>query len=527
MLLLDGQEGSLALDAILVTAISGAQKLGLHQLGNARLQVSAPSTSSPEDGSITAMDPPHIRTEVGVRVWWALVMRDWSRGQALGYYSIYPSQFSTRMPLHINDEDLYPTTSTVDRYDCITERPRSEFTMLSYTVHALEIAGFARECVDLRGSLRQAQAVQQQQGIDQGAKIRSHLNKKYEKFLAGLPSHFRLGSSVGLTSTGRLQAIPVHRWMLHQQLWALFLRLHRANLSTQDGRAACQLLAQNVISTQTQIQARCAVCGSLASNEIQLFNAGLVLLLDLLSSSMRKNDDETSSQLSRLMTRDKIRDAIELLRTQSHAKVSAFPQEPQSESTNASIQQRSVAALEVLIKLEEDSSSANEESLVDNLPYSPLGGQTTRLEPRARQSLKDKVMDVVKALQGKALNVTAETEQASPNSISAAEVFMPFTSAIHEFQDIDVLPVLSNDPSCNFWQFLDLTSTQPQTESDSFSPTVGLQSFVDSTAFGTSAGTAPPLIDFETLESADMFSNTEGAFGTHMSPPSFRGDHQI
>lgn len=32
MLLLDAQEGSLALDAILVTAFSGAQKLGLHRL---------------------------------------------------------------------------------------------------------------------------------------------------------------------------------------------------------------------------------------------------------------------------------------------------------------------------------------------------------------------------------------------------------------------------------------------------------------------------------------------------------------
>lgn len=33
-------------------------------------------------------------------------MRDWTRGQALGYYIIQPSQFSTRLPLHINDEDF-------------------------------------------------------------------------------------------------------------------------------------------------------------------------------------------------------------------------------------------------------------------------------------------------------------------------------------------------------------------------------------------------------------------------------------
>ena len=69
MLLLDGQEGSLALDAVLVTAISGAQKLGLHRLGDARLQAYASPTSSTENGSSTSTEPPHIRTEIGIRIW--------------------------------------------------------------------------------------------------------------------------------------------------------------------------------------------------------------------------------------------------------------------------------------------------------------------------------------------------------------------------------------------------------------------------------------------------------------------------
>lgn len=69
MLLLDGQEGSLALDAILVTAISGAQKLGLHRLGDARLEASTSPTSSSEDGSSTSTEPPRIRTEIGIRIW--------------------------------------------------------------------------------------------------------------------------------------------------------------------------------------------------------------------------------------------------------------------------------------------------------------------------------------------------------------------------------------------------------------------------------------------------------------------------
>lgn len=68
MLLLDGQEESWALDAILVTAISEAQRLGLHQLGNARLEASASPMPSFED-DLTATEPPCIRTEIGIRIW--------------------------------------------------------------------------------------------------------------------------------------------------------------------------------------------------------------------------------------------------------------------------------------------------------------------------------------------------------------------------------------------------------------------------------------------------------------------------
>ena len=69
MLLLDGQEESLALDAILVTAISGAQKLGLHRLGDAKLGASAPLISSFQSSSPISAEPSQVRTEIGVRIW--------------------------------------------------------------------------------------------------------------------------------------------------------------------------------------------------------------------------------------------------------------------------------------------------------------------------------------------------------------------------------------------------------------------------------------------------------------------------
>lgn len=69
MLLLDAQEGPLALDAILVTAISGAQKLGLYRLGDSRLEVFVSLTSSSEERPSTSTEPSHIRTEIGIRIW--------------------------------------------------------------------------------------------------------------------------------------------------------------------------------------------------------------------------------------------------------------------------------------------------------------------------------------------------------------------------------------------------------------------------------------------------------------------------
>ena len=364
-------------------------------------------------------------------------MRDWARGQTLMYNSIHPTQFNTRMPLHINDDDLCSTTLRVNVHGHITERPRSEYTMLSYTIHTLEIALFARESSDLRGK-----------ETSEGARMRNHLTQKYENFVAGLPSYFRLGSNVGLTSTGPMAAIPVQRWMLHQQCWGLFLRLHRGSLSSQNGRTFCQLLAQNIISTQAQIQARCAVCGSLSTNETQLVNAAIVLLVDLLFSSKYNGADPSSVQLRRLMTRDKIREAIELLRTQSGAENFPSPQNPQADRITASAQ-RSVIALEALMKLDREESGDDRNTSGANSTQNRVGGQEVSSGDGARQPLKIRVMNIMEALQEDAKNAAA-MEQAGSNSFSDPDMSMPLPTITDRFQDLDLLPVLSNDPNNNF-----------------------------------------------------------------------------
>ena len=446
-------------------------------------------------------------------------MRDWSRGQALDYYSIHPSQFNTRVPLHINDDDLCPTTLAINVHGYITERPRSEFTMLSYTVHALEIAAFARESIDLRGPFSQAP---RQEKTTEGAKMRHHLNKQYENFVAGLPSYFRLGSTMGLTSTGPMAAIPVQRWMLHQQLWSLFLRLHRASLSSQDGRSSCQLLAQNIISSQGQIQARCAVCGSLSTSETQLFNAAIVLILDLLFSSKHKGVDCSGAQLSRLMTRDKIREAIELLRTRNGLEGPPSLQDPQLEQDKASTR-RSFLALEALMRLEEEESDNNEEGngakSTGNRPGGQ-GGQGVRSDSNARKSLKNKVMDTLDSLQGNTLNASTTAEEANLNSIFALDMSMPLATTTGGFQDFDVLPMLSNDPGYDFWQSLEIATPKSPTENGYFSATADMQNLSGLVPLRQSSGAAQSLSSFGTPEFGDVYSNIDGTRVIHASPSS-------
>ena len=399
-------------------------------------------------------------------------MRDWSKAQDLNYYSIHPSQFNTRRPLHINDEDLCATTLSIDVLGHVSERHRSEFTMLSYTVHALEIANFTRESIDLCAPL---DLVQRQEETNGFGKMRTHLNKKYENFVAGLPSCFRLGSTMGLTSTGPMAAMPVQRWMLHQQLWNLLLRLHRASLLSSDGRTSCLLLAQNIISTQAQIQVRCAVCGSLSTSETQLFNAATVLLVDLLFSSEYRDADCSSAQLSRLMARDKIREAIDLLQGRSGAEGPPSLADPLSERVKASAQ-RSIIALEALMKLEEDESGSDGKSSRANSTKNGLEGQVAGINSSENTSLKTKVMDILEALQGNAKTAALAREQASSISFFEPGMFMPLPTITNGFQDLDVLPVLSNDPSLDLWHFLDFTDYGSPPE---FSEE--LQTLVDST----------------------------------------------
>ncbi|KAJ5736621.1 uncharacterized protein N7483_001746 [Penicillium malachiteum] len=374
---------------VLATVITGARRLGLHRLGD------APLNASTSPYGFAATEPSHIRTDIGIRIWWTLVLRDWSRGQALGYYTVRHSHFNTRMPLHINDDDLIQACSK------ISERPRSEFTMLSCTIHALELSIIVRESIDIEDSGNEASL------------RRQHLNERYEKYVADLPSYFRLGSAVELTAMGPMAAIPVQRFMVHQQLWSLLLRLHRATLSSPMGRASCQQLAHNIINTQAQIQARCTVCDSLSINETQLFNATVVLVLGLLFDSPPNH----------------IREAIELLRS----KISLGPsiEGTTSQDPHQSSASRSVLALEALMKLEENG----------------LSEQSNK-----NRSIHSQVVEVLKTLN----NPIAQADSSILRPLTMRNNPLALSiSTSYNVSDLDVMPIVSNQLSPNLWDFLD------------------------------------------------------------------------
>ncbi|KAJ5239601.1 hypothetical protein N7468_004220, partial [Penicillium chermesinum] len=417
MLLLDSKDRPLELDALLGTAISGARKLGLHNLGDAKVYMPDPASSF-SDSRTNATS--HVRTEVGIRIWWALVVRDWSRGHSLGYYSIHPSHFNTRVPLHINDDDMNIPWQ-IERPP-VTERPRPEFTMLSYTRYAIDIAILARESIDAQNaSMREPQATGTQK----------KLSKKHEKFLHDLPAHFKPENTLGLGSAGLLAAVPVHKWMLHQQLWSLFLRLHRGNLSS-DSRAACRLVAQNIITTYAQMRQRCTVCGSLSLGTKQLFNAAALLLLDMLFAVHSNTSQSAEVSLGEVVVKDKIKEAVGLLKMHC-----SEPGDTIGLQRARSHNERCALVLEALLDLEKDAEiyGSNSEN------------RSSQLLSRIKRKVAEVCSDVST---GDTTAGSSESPTLSNSNITSSLLNIDNNS----WEELDVLPIASNDSDWDFWQFM-------------------------------------------------------------------------
>ncbi|GAK62167.1 uncharacterized protein PAN0_001d0365 [Moesziomyces antarcticus] len=247
--------------ALLRIAITNAQEMGLHRLGDLDKQ---PKPNEPSSKV--------IRREIAKRIWWALVFRDWSAtGTGCSKdYIIRAEHFNTPLPGNYNDEDLMITPLPAPR-------PREEFTEMSYVLSNLEFGMVVKEDVDVRfrrelhaatnGGDRRLTCVEAQR-----------LDVLYRGVLENAPSYFKVGSEIG-----RVTCIEVQRWLLQQAVFSKLLRIHRPNLSSRkESRTNCVLLARSILDMQKKIRSRCTVIDRLWVNLMQSFSAAIVLALHLL-----------------------------------------------------------------------------------------------------------------------------------------------------------------------------------------------------------------------------------------------------
>ncbi len=271
--------------ALLRIAITNAQEMGLHRLGDLDKQ---PRPNEPSSKV--------IRREIAKRIWWALVFRDWSAtGTGCSKdYIIRAEHFNTPLPGNYNDDDLMVTPLP-------PPRPREEFTEMSYVLSNLEFGMVVKEDVDVR--FRRELHVATNGGDRRLACAEAaRLDVMYRGVLENAPSFFRVGSEIG-----RVTCIEVQRWLLQQAVFSKLLRIHRPNLSSRkESRTNCVLLARSILDMQKKIRSRCTVIDRLWVNLMQSFSAAIVLALHLLHT--RPTSDH------RVSVRSEITEAIRALK---------------------------------------------------------------------------------------------------------------------------------------------------------------------------------------------------------------------
>lgn len=271
--------------ALLRIAITNAQEMGLHRLGDLNKQ------PQPNDPSSKV-----IRREIAKRIWWALVFRDWSAtGTGCSKdYIIRAESFNTPLPGNYNDEDLMVTPLPAPR-------PREEFTEMSYVLSNLEFGMVVKEDVDVRAR-RELHAATSGGDRRLACAEAGRLDVLYRGVLENAPSFFKVGSEIG-----RVTCIEVQRWLLQQAVFSKLLRIHRPNLSSRkESRTNCVLLARSILDMQKKIRSRCTVIDRLWVNLMQSFSAAIVLALHLLHT--RPTADH------RVSVRSEITEAIRALK---------------------------------------------------------------------------------------------------------------------------------------------------------------------------------------------------------------------
>ncbi|ETS64456.1 hypothetical protein PaG_00912 [Moesziomyces aphidis] len=307
-------------DSLADCAIRSAMRMRIHRLG-----------------SLERMHSPHARPsqvvtgEMAVRCWWALVRRDWSQSSKHRSYRIAPSQFNTRLPLNLFDDELI--TIPVAR-----SHLRSTWTPVSYSLAIIDFAIMTRSLVDHVNShsdLDDAPATVDGWGLAAvyGQRLpaaqRDSLDQLFQSLISAFPAHYSLDARYD-----DIAMVDVERWLLHQRLFHLFLTLHMPLISeAARPHGSLMYMANHILDIQDKVSGISTLLDNTRVNTLQMMRACLVLLLDLFFTEAPAR----IGGLSRLMTRRKITAALE--RT---------PMETLSSTTKLSIQ-----LVQILLLIEE------------------------------------------------------------------------------------------------------------------------------------------------------------------------------
>ncbi|KAE8204491.1 hypothetical protein A4X06_0g6089 [Tilletia controversa] len=262
---LHAQEPGRVNTALMRIAINNAMDLRLHRLGDVDKALGAAGQKDAPVGPCA-----FVRRQIELRIWWALVFRDWSSSACTGHYVINPEYFNTPLPANLNEHELCqtPTPQT---------HPINTPTEMSYVLANLEMAKAVRLNTDLLNK-----ASIQSGGRNKGLRSQDEevLDKVYRSVLSTAPSFFQAGSRAGEGTN-----LEVQRWLFVQAVFHKLLNVHRRRISSRaESRVTCVLLARSILDMQSKLRQRCSLINRMCMNLMQSFSAASVLCLDLLQS---------------------------------------------------------------------------------------------------------------------------------------------------------------------------------------------------------------------------------------------------
>ncbi|KAL9932757.1 hypothetical protein V8E36_008456 [Tilletia maclaganii] len=288
---LHAQEPGRVQTALMRTAINNAMDLRLHRLGDADKALTY--------GGSCPGPCQFVRRQIELRIWWALVFRDWTSSACTSTYIINPDYFNTPMPANLNEHELCQSPTP-------QAHPPEVATEMSYVLANIELAKAVRISTDLsnRASIQSAGKMKSLRAEDV-----STLDTIYREVLSNAPPFFRAGSKEGEGTN-----LEVQRWLFVQAVFHKLLNLHRPRISSRtESRVVCVLLARSILDMQSKLRQRCCVVNRLCHNLLMSFSAASLLCLDLLQSPALGM--EGADPVLRLAIRAEVGEALEALRS--------------------------------------------------------------------------------------------------------------------------------------------------------------------------------------------------------------------